>query len=391
MADAAGRSRGWPGRSAARTRRNAWSSGPLTVSDDLCGSGVHGHAHADIFADVPPPEAAAPHDFPLLPPGFSFGTSTASYQIEGAVAEDGRGPSIWDTFAAEPGRVSGGATGEVACDHYHRVDEDVALMKGARHERATASRSPGPASSRPVAGRPTRRGSRSTTVSSTRCSRTASSRWSRATTRTSRRRWRRRRLAQPRHRGPLRRLRRDRRQRFADRVGTGSRSTSPTSPRSWATASARTPPQGELLDCLPAAHHLLLAHGRAAIALAPAATSVGCANNHAPIWPASDDDADVGMSKIFDALWNGTFLEPMLLGRYPVDLMPLFEDVMVDGDLATIRQPLDFYGVNYYNPIKVAAAVRGLRAPLRQPRRSSATPPPTSAGRSCPTRCASSW
>ena len=80
--------------------------------------------HADIFADVPPPQ-----DFPLLPPGFRFGTSTASYQIEGAAAEDGRGPSIWDTFTAEPGRIVDGSTGEVACDHYHRVDEDVALMK----------------------------------------------------------------------------------------------------------------------------------------------------------------------------------------------------------------------------------------------------------------------
>ena len=65
----------------------------------------------------------------MLPPGFRFGTSTASYQIEGAVAEDGRGPSIWDTFTAEPGRVVDGSSGEVACDHYHRVDEDVALMK----------------------------------------------------------------------------------------------------------------------------------------------------------------------------------------------------------------------------------------------------------------------
>ena len=117
------------------------------------------------------------------------------------------------------------------------------------------------------------------------------------------------------------------------------------------------PGKALLFDCLPAAHHLLLAHGRAAIELRKAgATSIGCANNHAPIWPASDDDADVGLSKIFDALWNGMFLEPMLLGRYPADLLPLFEDVMRDGDLATIRQPLDFYGVNYYSPLRVAAA-----------------------------------
>ena len=81
------------------------------------------------------------------------------------------------------------------------------------------------------------------------------------------------------------------------------------------------PGQELMFDALPAAHHLLLGHGRAAIALrAAGATSVGCANNHAPMWPASDDAADVGATKLFDAIWNGMFVEPMLLGRYPVDL-----------------------------------------------------------------------
>jgi beta-glucosidase len=119
-------------------------------------------------------------------------------------------------------------------------------------------------------------------------------------------------------------------------------------------------------DALAVAHHLLLAHGRAAIELrAAGAPSVGCANNHAPMWPASDDEADVGATKLFDALWNGMFLEPMLLGRYPVDLAPLLEDVVRPGDLATIRQPLDFYGVNYYSPIRVAAADEGADNPFR--------------------------
>jgi len=67
--------------------------------------------------------------FPQFPPGFRFGTSTAAYQIEGAVAEDGRGPSIWDTFTAQPGRIADGTSGAVACDHYHRWEEDVALLK----------------------------------------------------------------------------------------------------------------------------------------------------------------------------------------------------------------------------------------------------------------------
>ncbi|MCB0909218.1 MAG: family 1 glycosylhydrolase, partial [Nocardioidaceae bacterium] len=112
-----------------------------------------------------------------------------------------------------------------------------------------------------------------------------------------------------------------------------------------------------MFDSLWVAHHLLMAHGRAAVALREVgATSVGCANNHAPMWPASDDDADVGATKLFDQLWNGLFAEPMLLGRYPVDLAPMMEEIASPGDLATIRQPLDFYGINYYNPMKVGAA-----------------------------------
>jgi beta-glucosidase len=64
-----------------------------------------------------------------FPPGFTWGTATASYQIEGAATEDGRGPSIWDTFSATPGCVANGDTGLVACDHYHRYEEDIAIMK----------------------------------------------------------------------------------------------------------------------------------------------------------------------------------------------------------------------------------------------------------------------
>src|SRR3954468_23147050 len=63
-----------------------------------------------------------------FPDSFIWGTATAAFQIEGAVAEDGRGASIWDTFSHEPGRVIDGTTADVACDHYHRYAEDVAMM-----------------------------------------------------------------------------------------------------------------------------------------------------------------------------------------------------------------------------------------------------------------------
>ena len=78
---------------------------------------------------------------PQLPEGFVFGTSTSAYQVEGAACEDGRGPSIWDTFAAQPGAVVDGSDGSVAADHYHRLDEDIDLLRrlGVRGHRFSIS------------------------------------------------------------------------------------------------------------------------------------------------------------------------------------------------------------------------------------------------------------
>jgi len=80
-------------------------------------------AHAAQAATLAPPSDRS------FPTGFLWGTATASYQVEGAVAEDGRGPSIWDTFSHTPGKVANNATGDVADDHYHRYKDDVQLMK----------------------------------------------------------------------------------------------------------------------------------------------------------------------------------------------------------------------------------------------------------------------
>lgn len=75
------------------------------------------------IAPKPAPEAAQ------FPAGFVWGAATAAYQVEGAAAEDGRTPSIWDTFSRTPGKVHNGDTGDIAADHYHRYRDDVALMK----------------------------------------------------------------------------------------------------------------------------------------------------------------------------------------------------------------------------------------------------------------------
>ena len=88
--------------------------------------GMSGATGADTQADLPRQIQSAP---PRFPDRFLWGTATSSYQIEGAVNEDGRGPSIWDTFVRMPGAVSDQSTGDVACDHYHRYKEDVQSMK----------------------------------------------------------------------------------------------------------------------------------------------------------------------------------------------------------------------------------------------------------------------
>jgi beta-glucosidase len=84
-----------------------------------------------------PPSSQALASSRAFPAGFWWGVTTAAYQVEGAVGEDGRKPSIWDTFSHTPGKIAGGDTGDVSCDHYHRFREDVKLIadSGAKHFR----------------------------------------------------------------------------------------------------------------------------------------------------------------------------------------------------------------------------------------------------------------
>lgn len=284
---------------------------------------------------------------PQLPPGFRFGASTAAYQIEGAATEDGKGPSIWDTFCAEPGRIVDGSSGAVACDHYHRYVEDVGLMKqlGLHGYRLSMSwprvRADVGFYDRLIDELLTQGVAPMVTLYH----------WDLPQDLEDAGGW----------------LNRDTAERFAEYAATvGERFADrveywiPVNEPNVVTlmgyaVGMHAPGRTLMFDALPAAHHLLLGHGLAVQALRSAgATSVGCANNHAPIWPATNDDAEA--AQLFDALWNRLFIDPMLLGSYPAELASLLEPVVREGDLATLQQPLDFYGLNYYNPFKIAAA-----------------------------------
>jgi beta-glucosidase len=297
-------------------------------------------------------------DLPSLPEGFVFGTATAAYPIEGGSFADGRGPSIWDTFAHTEGRISDGTNADVACDHYHRYREDAALMKrlgGSGYRFSISWSRIQPTGSGPVnaAGLDFYDRLVDELLANDVEPMATLFHYDLPQVLENRGGW----------------IDRDTSDRFAeyaaivaerlvDRVAHWIPMNSPNVHALLGYGLGTHAPGRELtFHAVPISHHILLGHGKAAIALrAAGAESVGCANNHSPMWPASEDDADMGATKIFDALWNGMFIEAMLLGRYPVDLQPLLDEVIEPGDLATIRQPLDFYGVNYYNPLKVAAA-----------------------------------
>ncbi|MBA2806391.1 beta-glucosidase [Streptomyces sp. KM273126] len=315
------------------------------------------------------PEPVTPVTFPST---FLWGASTSAYQIEGAVREGGRTPSIWDTFSHTPGRTAGGDHGDTAVDHYHRYPEDVALMAelGLDAYRFSVS-------------------------------------WSRV---------------QPTGRGPAvqvgldfyRRLvdellshgikpavtlyhwdlpqeledaggwpERDTAYRFAeyaqlvgealgDRVEHWMTLNEP-----WCTAflgyasGVHAPGRTEPEASLKAAHHLNLAHGLGTTALRsvmPARNSIAVSLNSSTVRTVSQDPADLAAARKIDDLANGIFHGPMLHGAYPETLLKATEELtdwsyVMEGDLELINQPLDALGLNYYTPALVSAADAGARGP----------------------------
>ena len=292
-----------------------------------------------------------------LPEGFRWGVATAAYQIEGAADEDGRGPSTWDTFARTPGRVRDGHTGDVACDHYHRWPEDVALMSDlgvGAYRFSIAWPRVQPSGSGPVNARGLDFYDRLVdALLATGISPAATLyHWD---------------LPQPlEDAGGW--MERDTAYRFAefsylaaerlaDRVEMWITLNEPVVVTAYGYAfGVYAPGRTLMLDALPTAHHQLLAHGLAVNALrSRGARTIGLTNHYSPAWAATP--ADQPAADAFDAFMNRMFTDPVLLGRYP-DLIGDAPYVR-SADLSVIASPIDFLGVNYYHPTRLATPAEG--------------------------------
>ncbi len=302
---------------------------------------------------------------PRFPEGFVWGAATAAYQIEGAAEQDGKGASVWDTFVRRPGAVRDGHTGEVACDHYQRFDEDVALMRrlGLDAYRFSVS---WPRVLPAGTGKVEPRGLDfydrlvdallDAGIEPT----PTLFHWDLPQALEDEGGW----------------LNRDTAHRFAEYAAVTAERLGDRVKR-WITLNepfvhmsfgygfgVHAPGHALMLDALPVAHHQLLGHGLATAALRSAVpdAQVLISNNCTPVRLRTDarSDEDVAAAEAYDILHNRLFNDPIVTGGYP-DLSaygmadPEWGGVVRDGDLATVAAPLDGLGINYYNPTWVTA------------------------------------
>ncbi|GAB3646902.1 glycoside hydrolase family 1 protein [Glycomyces tarimensis] len=286
-----------------------------------------------------------------FPDGFLWGTATASYQIEGAAGEDGRGPSIWDTFSDTPGKTWRGQSGRVACDHYHRVDEDIELMRSMgvdtyRFSIAWPRIQPdgsGPAN--PAGLDFYDRLVDKLTAAGIKPMPTLYH-WDLPQTLEDHGGWPARETAE--RFGEYAAIVGAR---LSDRVDTWWTLNEP-----WCSAylgygnGHHAPGRTEPAAALAAVHHLLLGHGLATKALrAAGAEQVSIVLN--PTQCRGDEEA----VKVVDGVANRVFFDPLFKGAYPEDVLANTRhhtdwSFVRDGDLETINQPIDLLGVNYYSP-----------------------------------------
>ncbi|MFF9808370.1 GH1 family beta-glucosidase [Streptomyces coeruleorubidus] len=301
--------------------------------------------------------------FPVLPAGFRFGAATAAYQIEGAHDEDGRGPSIWDTFSHTPGRTVAGATGDTAADHYHRYREDIALLRELgvddyRFSIAWTRLLPEGTGQVNAQGLDFYDRLIDELLAAGIAPAATLYHWDLPQALEDRGGWRVRDTAEA--FAAYAALAADR---YGDRVHRWITLNEPYCSAFVGYAEGRhAPGTREGRGALAAAHHLLVGHGLAVRALRAAGDQdVGITLNLDRIHAASDRARDFAARRRAETLHNDIWTEPLFAGRYPAHETETWAS-LADGpwrrpdDLKVIGAPLDFVGLNYYRPICVTAA-----------------------------------
>lgn len=298
-------------------------------------------------------------DLAALPDDFLWGTATSAYQIEGAVAEDGRAPSIWDTFSHTPGKTAGGDHGDVACDHYHRWREDIALMRqlGVNAYRLSIAwprvvpGGDGPVNPKGLAfydelidGLLEAGITPSVTLYH----------WDLPQALQDRGGWPERdtALAFADYASVVA-------ERLGDRVGHWATLNEPLC-SAWIghLEGKMAPGWTDLTAAVRASYHLLLGHGLAARAIRAAVpdAQVGIVNNLSTIHAASDRPEDLAAARRMDGHTNRWWLDPVHGRGFPEDMREVYGVELPEqaGDSAAIAAPLDWLGLNYYFPQTVA-------------------------------------
>jgi beta-glucosidase len=300
-----------------------------------------------------------------FPPGFGFGVASSAYQIEGATTEGGRGESIWDRYCRLPGAVANGETGDVACDHYHRYVEDLDLMasigvKLYRFSIAWPRLVPDGTGKPNPAGVDFYRRLCDGLLERGIAPMATLYHWDLPQAIQDEGGW----------------ANRDTAFRFADYASAAFDALGDlvdswiTQNEPWVSAfeghgfGTKAPGQQDWPTALAAAHHLLLSHGLAVRAFregAPGEAEIGIALNLTPAYPLNGTVEDRAAAHLMDGFHNRWFLDPVLRGGYPSDMVdeltsrfgPL--SAVQPGDLSTINEPIDFLGVNYYFSTRVFA------------------------------------
>ncbi|WP_285240648.1 GH1 family beta-glucosidase [Pseudarthrobacter sp. MEB009] len=297
-----------------------------------------------------------------IPPSFTLGVAAAAFQIEGSLSADGRGPSGWDAFAEKPGAIVAGDSPAVACDHYNRLPQDVALLQDLGVDSYRFSLSwpriqPDGRGGFNAEGLDFYDRLINSLLAAGISPMATLYHWDTPLPLEHSGGWLNRDTA-----GRFADYAAAAAARFGDRVAQWVTLNEPLSVTLNGYAlGVHAPGRALLFDALPAIHHQLLAHGLGVQALRAAgvAGDVGITNLHAPVRPASGKPGDRLVAHMYDLLMNRMYADPVLLGRYP--RLPFYARPWLrslgrvsDADLRTIHQPLDFYGLNYYFPVRVA-------------------------------------